>query len=66
VNIADDGSQREAIWEIPVEEAGFPHVLTVARDGNGALEFQRRQAAEGGDRPDLVILDLNLPGKSGR
>ncbi len=41
--------------------------LSVARDGVEALEFLRREGKHhGAPRPDLVLLDLNLPRKDGR
>jgi CheY-like chemotaxis protein len=41
--------------------------LHVARDGVEALEFLRRQGPFGDAvRPDLILLDLNLPRKDGR
>jgi chemotaxis family two-component system response regulator Rcp1 len=40
--------------------------LTLARDGIEALEFLRRQGKfRGAHRPDLIVLDLNLPGRHG-
>lgn len=40
--------------------------LTIARDGDEALHAIRGEAPfEGAPIPDLVLLDLNLPGKSG-
>lgn len=40
--------------------------LSVARDGEEALEFLRRRGAHAGaPRPRLVLLDLNLPKRSG-
>ena len=40
--------------------------LSVARDGEEALEFIRRQGAfAGAPRPRLVLLDLNLPKRNG-
>jgi CheY-like chemotaxis protein len=42
------------------------NVLSVVSDGVQAMEFVRRQGAYAGqERPDLVLLDLNLPRKSG-
>lgn len=43
-------------------DAKIANEVTVVRDGQAALEHLR---AEGGTRPDLVILDLNLPRLSG-
>jgi two-component system, chemotaxis family, response regulator Rcp1 len=41
--------------------------LSVARDGVEALAFLRREGRyAGAARPDLILLDLNLPGKDGR
>ena len=41
--------------------------LSVAPDGVEALAFLRREGKYGGaPRPDLILLDLNLPRKDGR
>jgi chemotaxis family two-component system response regulator Rcp1 len=41
--------------------------LTVMRDGVEALAYLRKEGAYAGARtPDLILLDLNLPRKSGR
>jgi chemotaxis family two-component system response regulator Rcp1 len=41
--------------------------ISVAADGEEALTFlQKRGRYSGADRPDLIILDLNLPRKDGR
>lgn len=41
--------------------------LSVAPDGVEALRFLRREGPyEGAPRPDVVLLDLNLPKKDGR
>ncbi len=41
--------------------------LSVARDGVEALEFLRRRGNfETAPKPDLILLDLNLPRKNGR
>lgn len=43
-------------------DAGMGQELTVARDGREALEI----LSAGGPLPQLVLLDLNLPGISGQ
>jgi CheY-like chemotaxis protein len=53
----DVGLTREAL-----EECGLPARLSVARDGEEALAFLRRQGLHAeAPRPHLVLLDLNLP-----
>ena len=57
-NAGDVYMVREALDEI-----GFPYALDVVTDGSTALDFLGRNDEE---KPDLIILDLNLPGKNGR
>lgn len=47
-----------------LRDAGFDHTMTVASNGDKALAVLKGEAGSP-PRPDLVILDLNLPGKSG-
>jgi chemotaxis family two-component system response regulator Rcp1 len=51
---------REALKETPVIVG-----ITVAHDGVEATEYLRKAEAELVLRPDLVLLDLNLPRKNG-
>jgi CheY-like chemotaxis protein len=49
------------------KEGSLENRLSVARDGVEALEFLRREGAfEDAPRPDIILLDLNLPRKDGR
>jgi CheY-like chemotaxis protein len=44
----------------------FPVHLTVARDGEDALDILRKaKAFSGKGKPDIILLDLSLPGLSG-
>ena len=52
---------REALKETPV-----PVQITVAQDGVEAMDYLHSTEAGGCVRPDLVLLDLNLPRKNGR
>jgi two-component system, chemotaxis family, response regulator Rcp1 len=50
-----------------LKEGKVRNNLHVARDGVEALEFLRREGPfAGAVRPDLILLDLNLPRKDGR
>ena len=64
-NPADIQITRRALRDclLPVE-------LIVVRDGQDAIDYLMRQGKHAGDaawrRPDLVLLDLNLPRMTGR
>ena len=57
VLIADDEPNILISLEFLMQREG--HAVSVARDGDEALAAIRR------DRPDLVLLDVMMPGKSG-
>jgi CheY-like chemotaxis protein len=49
-----------------LRESKAKHRLSVALDGEEALEFLRQEGKfEGAPRPDLILLDLNLPKRLG-
>ncbi len=60
--VVEDSLADLRLIEEAFAEARIAHRLSVARDGAQALEVLARRD----DRPDLVTLDLNLPGMSGR
>ncbi len=61
-NPGDVRLTREAL-----QEAKVRNNLAVANDGVEALSYLRRESPfENATRPDLVLLDLNLPRKDGR
>lgn len=50
-----------------LKEGKVRNNLAVAKDGVEALAFLRQEGAyAGATRPDLILLDLNLPRKDGR
>ncbi len=50
-----------------LEASKITNNMSVARNGEEALKFLRRQAGfEDAPRPDIVLLDLNLPRVDGR
>ncbi len=61
-NAGDVRLTREALREADVSVE-----LTVVPDGEQALAFLRGEGAHAGaSRPDLILLDLNLPRRDGR
>src|SRR5512135_2071586 len=55
--VDDDDDMVDTMREILADEG---HVVLCARNGREALEVAR------GSSPDLVLLDLNMPGMDGR
>src|SRR5581483_7950447 len=50
-----------------LEKSAVKHRLTLVRDGVEALEFLRKEGRFArAPRPDLILLDLELPRKDGR
>ena len=61
-NPGDAELAREAL-----ENSKFINKLHVAEDGIQAMDFLHRQGAyTNAPRPDIILLDLNLPKKDGR
>src|SRR5436305_1708552 len=52
---------REALKQTPLEVQ-----ITLARDGVEAMEYLRQSENGLVSRPDIILLDLNLPRKNGR
>jgi CheY-like chemotaxis protein len=64
--VEDSPSDTELTVEA-LKEARIRNHLSIAEDGVEALEFLRRQGKyQEAPRPDLIMLDLNLPRKDGR
>ncbi|HVZ79799.1 MAG TPA: response regulator [bacterium] len=57
---ADSFFMRQAL-----KNSRHPIHVEMITDGETALEYLRRQAGRG-SLPDLILLDLSLPGKDGR
>jgi two-component system, chemotaxis family, response regulator Rcp1 len=52
---------------VALKEGQIPHRLTLIRDGMEAMEFLRQEGIFArAPRPDLILLDLQLPYKDGR
>lgn len=65
--LVEDDRGDELITREAFERNKINYTLHVARDGEQGLDFlYRRGAYENAPRPDLVLLDLNLPKYDGR
>jgi chemotaxis family two-component system response regulator Rcp1 len=65
--LVDDNPADVRLTQEALYEGGLQNRLSVARDGDEAMAFLRREDGfANAPRPDIVLLDLNLPGKDGR
>jgi CheY-like chemotaxis protein len=64
--LVEDNPGDVRLLEEAMTEAALSHRLHVVSDGRDALEFVRQQGQyDDAPRPDIVLLDLNLPQLSG-
>lgn len=64
--VEDSPSDTDLTMEA-LREARVPNRLSVVEDGVEAMAFLHREGKyAGAPRPDLILLDLNLPRKDGR
>jgi two-component system, chemotaxis family, response regulator Rcp1 len=67
VLLVEDNPADVELTRAALDDEGVHVQLMVAGDGAETLDFlARRGAFEGAPRPSLILLDLNLPGMSGR
>lgn len=65
--LVEDSAADVRLTQEALKDAKILNELHVARDGVEAMDFlQQRGDRAGAPRPDIVILDLNLPRKDGK
>jgi len=65
--LVEDSPGDVLLIEETFQEAKVLNRLSVVRDGVEALDFLRSRGRHGAaPKPDLILLDLNLPRKNGR
>ena len=65
--LVEDNPDDAELVRIAMEDAGITSALDVVPDGSQALQYVRGEGAfVGRPHPDLMLLDLNLPGVDGR
>lgn len=62
----EDDDATGYLFGLALKELALPAELHRVPDGDAALRFLRQTGEfTGAPRPDLILLDINLPGKSG-
>lgn len=67
--MADDDPDDCLLFKEAINASGLPHQLHTFPDGEALLEYLDGLFQDGGSsspRPDLILLDLNMPRKDGR
>jgi CheY-like chemotaxis protein len=65
--LVEDNPGDVRLTQEALKQGSTPHQLEVASDGEEALDYLfQRDGYESAQRPDLVLLDLNLPKCDGR
>jgi CheY-like chemotaxis protein len=65
--LVEDNEGDVGLVEEVFEEAKIRNILHVAEDGEEAMQFLHQEGKfEDVPRPDIILLDLNLPIKDGR
>ncbi|TFH11029.1 MAG: response regulator [Candidatus Atribacteria bacterium] len=65
--LVEDNEGDARLAQEALKDAKVSNKITWVRDGVEALAFLRREGAHAGSaRPDVILLDLNLPKKDGR
>jgi chemotaxis family two-component system response regulator Rcp1 len=65
--LVEDSPSDQLLAKAALAEATPPSRVHIVADGVEAMEFLRAQGKyRGAMRPDLILLDLNLPRKDGR
>lgn len=65
--LVEDNPGDVRLTKEALKEAKVRNQLSVVEDGVAAMNFLRREAEYAdAERPDLILLDLNLPKKDGR
>ena len=65
--VVDDNRDDAKLIELTFSGLGVNHRLHFAKDGDCAMAFLYQEGDYAGvPRPDLILLDLNMPGKDGR
>ena len=63
--VIDDDDPTNFITEMILEKSGYTRNVKIAQSGKEALEYLKVANGHIGVQPDLIFLDINMPGMNG-
>lgn len=63
--LIDDDEPTNFINQMALEEANCAENIKICQTAIGALEFLKNESIENNLKPDLILLDINMPGFNG-
>jgi two-component system, chemotaxis family, response regulator Rcp1 len=64
--LVEDSPSDVRLIQEALKQSPLALQITLARDGVEAMEYLRQSEVDVVNRPDIILLDLNLPRKNGR
>ena len=61
IMVVDDDSTFQFIFKKQIEKFGQFEIVNESKNGSEAIQFIRSTKKEGGQLPELIVLDLNMP-----
>ncbi|TGK14498.1 response regulator [Leptospira stimsonii] len=63
--LIDDNQADNFVHERVIRKGNFADQVISKQSGEGALQYLRNRATTNDPRPDLIFLDINMPGMNG-
>lgn len=63
--LVDDNAADNYLHRLEIEEAGVAERVVTATSGYEALDFLQTETETGYPQPDIIFLDINMPGMNG-